>query len=1044
MARVITISGGKGGVGKTNLSVNLALALSDRGSKVCLFDADLGLANVNILLGLYPDYDLEDVILNNKSIDDILIKNYNGIDIIPGSSGVERLANLERADIERVIESFSELEEYDYFIFDTSSGISKSVISFCLAASEVVMVITTEPTSLTDAYALLKVLCFNHYKGVAKIVVNQCKNTTVASRTYNKLKEVVHKYLAIDIAPLGIVVQDKKLAESVHKQKPLVKMFPDTNASRCIQVIAQRLMENEPEDFKPLPITSFWKTFLDIARNPIKFPDKNETPETREQPLPDLEQSNKPKPASAKQQETKDLVVTDTEGERTAGAPGAATDATVSQPLLGTLRPPVLEPMSDMAGGGVFERMELSNLPSLPSILLKLIATCSDEDASMKDLALIVEKDPSLCMKILRMVNSVYYSFSQKVQNFNQALALLGIDTIRSIAVSASVYQVFDGVKDDVQFNLKYFWWHSLTTAVLANLIAKKISYPMPEEAFLSGMLHDIGKLVLLKNYPEEYAELLQKKPSSAKIIHEEQQQLEVTHCETGAWLIRHWNLQSFIADAILYHHEPAHRIVNALPLVKIIYVANGLCSETAGSKDDRFAMAFEILDLEPEDIEKLLLEAEAQVDQIAESLDIDIEHPEEGDTEDDREAQAYLTSQIRDISLLQGTLQSFLHARDVCSILRVAQEGLQLLFDIRHTLFFLYDDQHDMLCGKTADKPAKGDLLDELKIPCKDGKSLIVTSLQQSRTIDSFSHRTQHDLTIIDEQIIRLLGREGIICLPMIARSQFVGALVIGMDKERLPYITSQIRLMTMFANHAALALDAELARQSQARRVLEERLAAATAIARKVAHEVNNPLSIIKNYLKILELNLTEQDIPSDEVSIIHDEINRVASIVDELSDFSKPKAETPAPVDINTLVADLAKLTTESFMQRDIHLHLDLDASLPPVVTGKNGLKQVCLNLVKNAGEALNGGGNIYIETKNREDAGEAEIVVRDDGPGLSDVIKERLFEPYASTKGESHAGLGLAVVYSIVKELQGTITCDSTPGAGTTFTLLLPIA
>ncbi|MEI6127929.1 MAG: AAA family ATPase, partial [Pseudomonadota bacterium] len=191
MTRIITVTGGKGGVGKTNISINLALILSKLGSKVCLFDADLGLANINILLGLYPEYDLEDVILSNKSIHDIIIKNYQGIDIIPGSSGVEKLANLSGESLDRLIESFSTIDDYDYFIFDTSAGISRNVISFCLAASDVLLVITPEPTSLTDAYALLKILCFNGFTGSVKIIVNQCRNTSAASAAYTKLRDAV-------------------------------------------------------------------------------------------------------------------------------------------------------------------------------------------------------------------------------------------------------------------------------------------------------------------------------------------------------------------------------------------------------------------------------------------------------------------------------------------------------------------------------------------------------------------------------------------------------------------------------------------------------------------------------------------------------------------------------------------------------------------------------------------------------------------------------------------------------------------------------------
>ncbi len=262
MTRTITITGGKGGVGKTSISLNLALCLSKLKSKVCLFDADLGLANINILLGLYPEYDLEDVILDKKSIQDILIKTPQGIDIIPGSSGVEKLANLGSEEIDHIVKSFSELEEYDYFLFDTSAGITKNVISFCLASSEVLIVITPEPTSLTDAYALLKVLCLNNFKGQVKIIVNQCKNTRVASQTYGKFKEVVQKYLTVDLLPLGVIVKDPKVPEAVHKQQPLVTLFPESNAAKCIKIMASRLISNQTEEFDKMDIGSFWSRFM--------------------------------------------------------------------------------------------------------------------------------------------------------------------------------------------------------------------------------------------------------------------------------------------------------------------------------------------------------------------------------------------------------------------------------------------------------------------------------------------------------------------------------------------------------------------------------------------------------------------------------------------------------------------------------------------------------------------------------------------------------------------------------------------------------------
>jgi flagellar biosynthesis protein FlhG len=214
MARLITVTGGKGGVGKTNIAVNLSLCLGVSGRKVCLFDADLGLANINILLGIHPEFDLEDVISGQKALKDIIISDARGVDIIPGSSGVEKIANLSQKGINRLIDSFSGLDNYDFFIIDTSSGISKIVLTFCLPSPEIVIVITPEPTSMTDGYALLKVLSLNRYKGIIRLVFNQFRGKHSAGQIYNKLKKLTEDKLNIKVMPLGIVLQDEHVPEA--------------------------------------------------------------------------------------------------------------------------------------------------------------------------------------------------------------------------------------------------------------------------------------------------------------------------------------------------------------------------------------------------------------------------------------------------------------------------------------------------------------------------------------------------------------------------------------------------------------------------------------------------------------------------------------------------------------------------------------------------------------------------------------------------------------------------------------------------------------
>ncbi|MGD9160880.1 MAG: MinD/ParA family protein [Desulfobacteraceae bacterium] len=294
MSRIITVSSGKGGVGKTNISVNTALYLAGQGYSTCLFDADMGLANVDILLGYYPEFTLEDVLLKKKSIKDIIIKTDSGLDIIPGSSGVKMLADPEPGQMEYIIEALSELDEYDFFIFDTSAGISKNVISFCVTSPEIVLVITPEPTSITDAYALLKILCLNNIDSTVMIAINQCMSMEVANKLYSRFKEVVQKNLNIDIFPLGTIPLDPHVSKAVKQQEPLISAFPNSDATKGIKNIARYLISKGATELNDYDLNDFWRKCLERLNGDLVLTNNKTRKKTK--PVPgelSLEQKKK-------------------------------------------------------------------------------------------------------------------------------------------------------------------------------------------------------------------------------------------------------------------------------------------------------------------------------------------------------------------------------------------------------------------------------------------------------------------------------------------------------------------------------------------------------------------------------------------------------------------------------------------------------------------------------------------------------------------------------------------------------------------------------
>lgn len=244
-ARVITVTSGKGGVGKTNVTINLAIALSEQGLRVVILDADFGLANIDVLFGIIPQYTLVDVIKNKKSILEILSDGPRNVKFISGGSGVEDLVKLNREQILKFVENMALLDKLaDIIIVDTGAGLSENVMSFIMAADEVLLVTTPEPTSITDAYALIKMVSNRDKTKKIRIVVNRADNITEANDVMNKLTLVAGKFLGIVLESAGYILHDDAVIKAVKQQKPFSISFPKSQAAKNIRDISEKLIEN--------------------------------------------------------------------------------------------------------------------------------------------------------------------------------------------------------------------------------------------------------------------------------------------------------------------------------------------------------------------------------------------------------------------------------------------------------------------------------------------------------------------------------------------------------------------------------------------------------------------------------------------------------------------------------------------------------------------------------------------------------------------------------------------------------------------------------
>lgn len=274
-ARVITITSGKGGVGKTNVTTNLGIALAIQGARVCIFDADTNLANINILLGIHPEYTLEHFLNGEKTIQEILADGPRGIKIIPAASGIADFSKLDQHQREKLVGALAELEsQYDYLLIDTAAGIGENVLSFVQSAQYTILVISPEPTSLTDAFSLLKTLKRDGYSNPIYVMVNMVLDYGNSMEVYSRFEMAVDKYLQLKVHYVGYISLDESVISSVRLQQPVIIQKPDAPASKCFQSLATGLSRRFSSDTEHYSFSDFWK------EQSANIPSRSQTTET--------------------------------------------------------------------------------------------------------------------------------------------------------------------------------------------------------------------------------------------------------------------------------------------------------------------------------------------------------------------------------------------------------------------------------------------------------------------------------------------------------------------------------------------------------------------------------------------------------------------------------------------------------------------------------------------------------------------------------------------------------------------------------------------
>lgn len=748
--------------------------------------------------------------------------------------------------------------------------------------------------------------------------------------------------------------------------------------------------------------------------------------------------------------------------------------------------------------------VEINKLPTLPAIAMEAIRLMEGEESSFSSLADLLCTDQVLAGKILHYANSAFVGSRRKIASIPQAISVLGLDAVRSIILSAAI---FDYCSEDLAMrrqSLLNFWLHSIGVGATAEILARRLGFRKPEEAYIAGLLHDLGKLVCLIHSPGQFEQIQQALESQGSYgIHGpspldiERQILGTDHIEAGRLLGEQWGFPRIITQVLWLHHQPVFETI--LPedanLPMLIRFADVLCvTHNVGSSyllppgasysHDQFHFALENLllhhHLTPSDIDEIMKEVIARVKQIGNILGF---WDEELYRQLIRRANLSLGSLGLKLALSNRQLGETNRVLDAtCEMTRKLRPGTGLpeaaaiiaeaackALGSNRSLCLLRDEKELQFTGQLLDhgtlhqlrlNPEKPDSTQTsgTDIEAEALELLSLVNLDQDR-----GDRLESGLAnlIAGSRFLAAFfpaGEGSLLSEPILGELvvDFAGSPEIGENPQRL---LRNFESLSVAAGGAVERLLLERGLSNQARELAEStrkmeesqrqlfhshRLATVGRLAAGAAHEINNPLTIISLNLQLIDRLLEKQDIPSikERLAVITGQEERIAKIIHDLMSFARPAQPKFASSSAAAIVASVLSVLDARVSLKKIKVDNRLPDDLPPIMVDPMQIEQVFMNLFINASQAMHKGGELLIEAILTSNF--LDVRVSDSGKGIDPQHLNKIFDPFFTTKKQGEGtGLGLAICHSIAEHNGGTLRVQSRLGQGTTFVLSLPL-
>lgn len=676
--------------------------------------------------------------------------------------------------------------------------------------------------------------------------------------------------------------------------------------------------------------------------------------------------------------------------------------------------------------------ISLDELPATPQVLLEVLELCQRGEVSHQQIASTILLDPVLASRLLSLTSDQLNYRDRENSLIVQAVQHLGLPAVQSVAIEAArrlCRLSLDASRQDYYGQL---WYRMILAAKLGSAYAILTQYPNPGEAYMAGLLQELGRLRVL-SVPDIDDNVLDIAADEAGVIASERNLFGEDHCQWGHRMVKAWHLPGFLADAVRYQHYSADQVADAHHLVRLSSLTSHLASPNKDTVRAGLEMGQQLYGVNPSLSEEILAQARAETERSAEELKV-----KGGDGESIRQQLAALEAFIDDLLQIQ-TISSSLAEETITPVTfqsaftRVIKQSL----GCKEFVILQHDAEQQRLIG-SAEQP------DNFDLKAGDADWQIALAPERSLLAKAFNTEVAQvmgadddGLSVADTQVLDVLGTAHALSFVVDAGSRGKVLVVAGGQGDKLTAVSQRNRYLQLLSDILARVAGSQNGVAESSAGGDDQRL-------REMIHEVSNPITIVRNYLDILSHKLTEQGEEYAELGIIGEELDRTTHI---LKNFRNPAAApaSSGTVDLNKLVAKLLEVYRSSMLEpRNIQLEVELDSEVAEVAADKTSVQQVIGNLLSNAIEAVEEGGRISIQTMNdvyMDGQAYAGIVLADNGPGIPEEVRKNIFKPVQSTKGNGHAGLGLSIARNLIDKMEGRVAFR-TGKQGTEFQIYLP--